>query len=394
MANNDSDDTNGEKDMQCDQDTKSPKKSGKNKAKNAKPTIVSCGTCSAEIESDDKSVICEICGINYHTKCQNISNRQHSVIVNANVNLHWFCQHCDRGTSKVLAQLSSIVKEQEGMKEELNTLQGTNKLIYEELKEIKSSIEERNKKDNENDKTLSILSFQVSNLEVKMSEVSHSYPEDAVKRPSPAVQRAHIDMMAWEHDKHEQYGRRNNMRIYGVPETQGEDTRQIVMDIANQIGKPITMYDICTSHRLGYHRRPREGEDSAPPRPIIVRFTRRDAKISMMKVRKKLAQNHQTRRTNGEHDVYINDDLTALRSKMRYILSKEKDIAHVNAVNGKLLCTKLVNEKNVVITIDTPADLMLKMNWDYQRLEFEGLVTSVDDQLLGYYRDFYGEYNE
>lgn len=393
MASSDSEIADSANALENDQDKNTPNKKCKNKAKKAKSSPIICGTCNVEIDQDDKAVICEICSISYHAKCQNISNRQHSVIANANMNLHWFCHHCDRGTSKVLVQLSSIVKEQEGMKEDLTALQGTNKLIYDELKDIKSNLVERNKKDEENDNKLSMLSSQVSHIEVKLKEGGHSYPDDMSKRPSPALQRAHTDMLAWEHDKHEQYGRRNNMRIYGVPETQGEDTCQIVMDIANHIGSPLTVHDICTSHRLGYHRHPREGEGAAPPRPIIVRFTRRDAKFRMMKQRKRLGavNDPQSHYSNDYSSIFLNDDLTSLRSKMRYILSREEGIERVNSINGKLLCTKLVNGKNVVTSIDTPADLMRKMNWQYQRLEDEGLVASVDQELLGYYQEYYGE---
>ena len=385
----------GELDKTSDQGTKTPPNMNKKNGKKGKSSVPSCGACKAEIEAEEKQVICEICGINYHAKCQDITSRQYSVIINQNTNLHWFCKFCDRGTSKVLAQLSSIVREQETIKDDLNDLQATNKLIYDELKDIKANLEERSKKDEEVDKKLTKLSSEVSNFNDRMNETHLSYG-DNFKRPSPAVQRAHIDLVAWENDRLEQYGRRSNMRVYGIPETQGESTTQIVLDLANRLGSPLTVHDICTSHRLGYHRRPREGEDSAPPRPIIVRFTRRDAKISMMRQRRKLAGGRQDQQNNGDYrpNIYLNDDLTSLRSKMRYILSKESDMEHVNTINGRLLCTKKVNGKDIVITIDTPADLMRKLRWEYQRLEYEGLVTSVDDELLGYYQNYYGELNE
>ena len=113
----------------------------------------------------------------------------------------------------------------------------------------------------------------------------------------------------------------------------------------------------------------------------------------MMKQRKRLGavNDPQSHYSNDYSSIFLNDDLTSLRSKMRYILSREEGIERVNSINGKLLCTKLVNGKNVVTSIDTPADLMRKMNWQYQRLEDEGLVASVDQELLGYYQEYYGE---
>jgi len=51
-------------------------------------------------------------------------------------------------------------------------------------------------------------------------------------------------------DSVEQYGRRWNLEIVGIPEKVGEDTTKIVIDVANLLQVEIGPDQISTSHRL------------------------------------------------------------------------------------------------------------------------------------------------
>lgn len=74
-------------------------------------------------------------------------------------------------------------------------------------------------------------------------------------------------------DELEQYQRRNNLRIFGLAETQDEDTDQLVLKMCRDkldIDLPVTA--VCRSHRVG--RQPEPAPDGrSRHRPIIVRFT-------------------------------------------------------------------------------------------------------------------------
>ena len=52
----------------------------------------------------------------------------------------------------------------------------------------------------------------------------------------------------------EQYGRRNGVRIHGIKEQKGENTDQIVLDLAKSIGADIPKTALGRSHR-GWPRR-------------------------------------------------------------------------------------------------------------------------------------------
>ena len=67
----------------------------------------------------------------------------------------------------------------------------------------------------------------------------------------------------------EQYGRRQNLDIVGIPVTSNEDTNAIVLEIAELLQVTISSQDISTSNRL-------QTKSKSNPPPIIVCFVNRD----------------------------------------------------------------------------------------------------------------------
>ena len=108
-----------------------------------------------------------------------------------------------------------------------------------------------------------------------------------------------------EIDRNEQYKRRQNLRIQGVPETTaGEDATVEVLAIINgsmAVTPPIEEVHIGRSHRIDPQRK-----DETRPRAIIGRFENEH-------VRDRL---YQERRNPIFHldNIFMNEDLTARRS--------------------------------------------------------------------------------
>ena len=81
-----------------------------------------------------------------------------------------------------------------------------------------------------------------------------------------------------------QYGRLENLEIHGVPMTENENTKQIVMKVAEELKVRLTENDISTSHRLFSSTQLQRSQNqnsenqSNAPLPIIVRFSNRDKK--------------------------------------------------------------------------------------------------------------------
>ena len=85
----------------------------------------------------------------------------------------------------------------------------------------------------------------------------------------------------------DQYSRRDYVEISGLPSKNYEDTNNIVMQVAKEIGVEMKMRDISTSHRLP--RRSNSNIDTNDgSNPIIEKFIRRDVKEKFYRARKYL----------------------------------------------------------------------------------------------------------
>lgn len=101
-------------------------------------------------------------------------------------------------------------------------------------------------------------------------------------------------------DEHEQYSRRNSIRIMGVKESDARPTDDIVLDIAQQHSIDVDVADIDRSHRVG-----RKADDK--DRAVLVKFTSYRAKRAFMSKKKELGTN-----------LFFNDDLTRIRGEVLY----------------------------------------------------------------------------
>ena len=153
-------------------------------------------------------------------------------------------------------------------------------------------------------------------------------------------------------DRLEQYGRRDNIRIYGLEETRNEDTTEKVVKLAADIGVTITANDISVSHRL-----PQTGKRAvSKAKPIIVKFVRRSTKQLLMRSKKEL------RKKENRKNVYVEEDLTPLRSRMVRALRGETGIKTVWSIDGRIFAIRMKDGKEEKVVIDSAQDLR-KVGW-------------------------------
>lgn len=145
--------------------------------------------------------------------------------------------------------------------------------VEEALSEFKTLNEELRKQLNEKDS-------EIEQLRLSLEQVRTSSKEEIICRT----------------DDLEQYQRRDNLRVFGVPETEGEDTDHLIMDVARKVGEDIQLIDISRSHRVG----PKTGQK---PRPIIVKF---------VSYRDRSRLFHSKRKLKGS-GITIREDLTTCR---------------------------------------------------------------------------------
>ena len=120
-------------------------------------------------------------------------------------------------------------------------------------------------------------------------------------------------------DDLEQYGRRENLEIHGVPLKRDENTNEIVKSVVSSLNVRLDDHQISTSHRLAssYEKIQRSQATEQPP-PIIVRFANRDKRNEIYKKRKLLKLNGKTEPMshNSSPNITILENLTPLRKSI------------------------------------------------------------------------------
>lgn len=113
-----------------------------------------------------------------------------------------------------------------------------------------------------------------------------------------------------QNEKHEQYSRRKNIRLYDVPEPSRENAEKTVCTILEEYF-PGNNLQIERAHRVGKRRKPNE-----KPRPLICRFLDwRDAMIVM--------KDRETRETMKANGINVAQDLTQKQFEQLRSLKEE-----------------------------------------------------------------------
>ena len=115
----------------------------------------------------------------------------------------------------------------------------------------------------------------------------------------------------------EQYGRRQNLEIAGIRLKHGENTNNIVAEVAKIVDVDLAPDKISTSHRLSAKPKTSGNNDNKPTAqpPIIVRFVSRGIRNNIYGKRQLLRKTDWTEfSVNGSQNIYINENLTRMSS--------------------------------------------------------------------------------
>lgn len=195
-----------------------------------------------------------------------------------------------------------------------------------------------------------------------------------------------VRVNCYEIDKLNQYTRRENLRIHGFQLVPGQKlsvnvvalfnhlarmdckaksvsnaATNITVDLEEGLDESLSVFctdDISICHPVN----PRAG--SGKPQHIV-RFVSRNKLMQVFAVKKYLSS---SKRYQG---IYITDDLTPLRMKLKEEIKKNKDVMNVYTRDGNIHCT--YKGKHVIVT--TPDDLFkLDMEADLEKLGLSKFV--------------------
>ena len=199
---------------------------------------------------------------------------------------------------------------------------------YDKLKDEYSKLIEKNKKQD----------AEIQKLKAESNEMSAQGAKEASK----------LDAL-------EQYGRRQNLEIVGIPVTSNEDTNAIVQEIAELLQVTITSKDISTSHRL-------HTKSKSNPTPIIVRFVNRDVRNRIYNNRKNARNADFTKLSiKGVEKIFIYENLTYLKKKLFWKSkqkAKEAGFKFFWTMNGNVYVRKLEDDKPILIKNEQDLDLI------------------------------------
>ncbi|XP_067668105.1 uncharacterized protein [Haliotis asinina] len=137
-----------------------------------------------------------------------------------------------------------------------------------------------------------------------------------------------------------QYGRRNNIRVYGIPEERNETTDQLILNLCTQMGVQLKLEDLDRTHRTGDPAKYSAGK----PRPILVKFVSCRSKWAVMSNLSKLKP---------QPNVFINDDLTKERARLsaeaRQLVTRKR-LAGTWARDGIVYAKKLDGSIHLIKT--------------------------------------------
>ena len=158
-----------------------------------------------------------------------------------------------------------------------------------------------------------------------------------------------VENLEFDHDTLEQYTRKFNVEVHGIPECEGENLREIITKVGQKISVDISDDDIDIVHRL-YRKPPAK-------KPIIVRFTSYKKKREFYKGRFNLKDTNLSGifgsvLSDSEARIFINENLTQRQQELLAMARNMKRAQKLNrvwTVDGKIFARKTEDSRPVRI---------------------------------------------
>ena len=177
------------------------------------------------------------------------------------------------------------------------------------------------------------------------------YLEEQVKASKKELEdmEQRLDEVEAKHDDLEQYTRKFNLVIHGIPEREEEDNIENVIKLGKLLEVNLSSGDIDIVHRM-------KTKSKDKPRPIIARFSNYNAKSKLYKARVNLR--NVDLQDLGAEKIFINENLTAWRAELfkeARKVKKKYNNGKTWTVDGKIFLKTDLTAK--VLKIDSYEDL-------------------------------------
>ena len=238
----------------------------------------------------------------------------------------------EKKVDRLEKQLDNVTRLLEEMRQENTQLINENKELSRKRAEHEGRIQEFR---SEVDKTRPECEEKCQ----KYSQLLHSYEE----RLSDHEERMN-DI--------EQYTRKNNVIISGVPSCKNENVPSMIADCARSMGVQLSEHDIDTCHRL-----PAKKNSKNPPN-IIVRLVHRHKKNLLIRASKDKKPKLRNIGIQSDERIYLADHFTPRNAKLYYqarYLKRNRQIQYLWTTEGKIKAR--IKDGDPIIYINSERDL-------------------------------------
>lgn len=306
-----------------------------------------CGSCKSEVGSENDTITCSgSCKSVFHLRCAGVTSES---LKTRGAKKDWVCSSCKTKTSIVTNEISN--------KTQPLTQEMLVKTLNEFKKEVFSELQNYGKQFEGLRESLQVFSDVIDKANENMKKLSENYKE--LKKENQQIMannnelREEVASLKLRMRQIEQYTRKSNIEIQGIPVTNSEDPVLIAIDVGKALGVELKEEDVMAAHRVPTFK-PRAVT------PLIVQLRDRRLKdicIAAYKKNKKLTAKD-VNQAFPNNNVYVNDHLTPETKnllRLTKIKAKEINYKYVWCNEGKIFVRSEDGQK--CIRIDSEQDL-------------------------------------
>lgn len=308
-----------------------------------------CGVCGVTCDDDKSTVKCSACERSVHISCV----KSEKIKTRAG-NKEWKCDDCSKGKDSSASSTKSTSSDSALTKAFIiNVLDSFKKEVFQELKldsfkkEVCQELKSHTTTMGEFKTSLEFLSSSVDTSNVLMAEIRKEYEEIKKENAELRLKNGQLTETVVElRDRVrelEQYSRKTNIEISGIPVTGKEDIMTLVKDVGAAIGQELQDGQIMAAHRVPCYNKQRTPS-------IVVQFhtrLQRDTWITSFRQKKNLSAS-EVNKAFPNNRVYVNEHLTPENKRFLNQLKqmcKEVGVKYVWCRDGRFFVRKCEGER-------------------------------------------------
>lgn len=312
-----------------------------------------CDLCKNDLPQDD-FVKCTVNNCKLHYECAGIAKKTYFQMGNTRRE-NYKCIICREDDKSLNAQPSTDYPADFFIKMEAKIDETVKKSFEKYSKMLNSQVDELRK-------LAEFISTQYDEMKADQDRLNGKIKtlrenEICLQRQCDKLS-AEIEILQTQHEQAEQYSRRHNIIIEGVPEIPNENIYDTVNKFAVAVDETIVLnQDIQAAHRL-------PSKHPNRPRPVVVQFSNRQKRDAVLKKsRNRRIQTTAFTPNVPPSVVFVNEHLTPFYKKLLFEAKKlktERGFKYIWIANSKILVKK--DDGDAAVVIRSPSCIAKLLN--------------------------------